>query len=206
MSVNLEQVKQMNQRATFLNGERQRILGMKESAKKSYDNAIAMYKERYGVELTDENLQAEYNTVSAMVQQEVEQLGSLIQSIESGEYKNRAVEQTPVATPQPTQPVQTPPQQTFTQPQADNFAGQQAQVSPFGQPTQQPIATPQANVQNVQGTLPSQPANIGQFSAPAFTIPSSQLTQASEDVSEQAFTPQGWGDPNADFSKILGDD
>lgn len=79
---------QLNSKVTQLNNERSRQLGMQESAKKQYENAVTSYEEKYGVKVSETNLQEEYNKVYAEVKGKVELLEETIVSIERGDYKN----------------------------------------------------------------------------------------------------------------------
>lgn len=79
---------QLNSRVAQLNNERSRQLGMQESAKKQYDNAIKAYETKYGIKLSEANLQEEYNKVYAEVKGKVTVLQGTIESIERGDYKN----------------------------------------------------------------------------------------------------------------------
>lgn len=85
--MDLQAVEQLNAKAKALNSQRERLLGQREAAKSAYEKAVLLYKQKYGVELTEENLQSEYNAVKQQLQEEYEKLQALIASIESGEYK-----------------------------------------------------------------------------------------------------------------------
>ena len=87
MSNILETAEQLNKSVTTLNMERNKLEGMLESARSNYDSAVKSYKELYGVDLTDENLQAEYNKVYAEVQGAMLDLQEKIESIRRGDYK-----------------------------------------------------------------------------------------------------------------------
>lgn len=78
---------QLNSDVTRLNNERSKKEGMLESAKTRYENAIREYENKYGVKLTAENLQAEYNKVFAEVKGNVLDLQEQIESIKRGDYK-----------------------------------------------------------------------------------------------------------------------
>lgn len=210
MSVNIQMVEQLNKKAQQLNANRQKLIGMKESAKAAYDKAVFAYKQKYGVDLDDTNLQQEYDAVSAQLQAEYEELNKLILSIESGEYKNvnkqGSVQSQPVSQQQmvvqsqlqsqgvvqpntfvqsPVQPHVQPQVQPHVQPQVQPQVQQQAQ--PFGQQFGQPFGQP-----------------FGQQVVQPQTQTPTQQSFSDEDVSEQPFTPQGWGDPNKNFANILG--
>ena len=63
MSEIIKIAEQLNKRVAQLNNERSRQLGMQEAAKKQYEKAVEVYESKYGVKLTPENLQQEYNKV-----------------------------------------------------------------------------------------------------------------------------------------------
>ena len=78
---------QLNSDVNRLNNERSKKEGMLESAKTRYENAVKDYENKYGVKLTAENLQAEYNKVFAEVKGNVLDLQEQIESIKRGDYK-----------------------------------------------------------------------------------------------------------------------
>ena len=82
---------QLNQKVAQLNNERSRQLGMQEAAKKQYDTAIKAYETKYGVKLTPENLQEEYNKAYKELKTNIEVLKRTIEGIENGEYKQVTV-------------------------------------------------------------------------------------------------------------------
>lgn len=248
MAVNVQQVEMLNQKAQRLNSERQKLIGMKESARQSYDKAVFAYQQKYGVHLDDTNLQQEYNAVNTQLQQDYEVLNKLVLSIESGEYKNQAqqsaMQSTPVAqtnTFQPNASYAPPTQsnvQAQTQPATQAF-GQQAQ-SPTASPSYNAFGTqasgvatessnepippkatlsPEALAQVITQTQSQKPAEIPNFENPFGSqtpqqnqsqsgTSTTQQASKQDDVSEQSFTPQGWGMPNKDlnanFNNILG--
>lgn len=192
MTVTVEQVEALNSKAQQLNTQRQRLEGMRDSARQAYDKALFAYKQKYGVQLDDTNLQDEYNTVSQKLQSDFENLNSQVQSIESGAYKTNVQRPSLQESSTSAQPAQAPVQ-TQAQP---NVAQQPAPNQHFGaQPT---------------GSAPSAPSALGgvpQSGAPVNTSPNNTGDQDT-DVSEQSHTPEGWGAPkrnlNNDFSNIMG--
>ena len=82
---------QLNKRVAQLNNERSRQLGMQEAAKKQYEKAVELYESKYGVKLTPENLQQEYNKVYAELKTNMEVLKQTIEAIERGDYKESTV-------------------------------------------------------------------------------------------------------------------
>lgn len=119
MAYTIEELKQLNQRASALNAQRQRSLGTRDSTQQRLDQVLANYKAQHGVDLTPETLQNEYNKVYQEVQVQASNLQSTIESIERGEYKATESTYKPLEDPevvipktttqptaQPTQPVQ----------------------------------------------------------------------------------------------------
>lgn len=87
MSDILKVAEQMNSEVTRLNNERSKLEGMLESARTNYEKAIKAYEVKYGVKLTEENLQAEYNEVFAKTKGTMMDLQEKIESIKRGDYK-----------------------------------------------------------------------------------------------------------------------
>lgn len=83
----LSKAKSLNEEVSKLNNERIRQEGMLESAKNSYETAIKAYEEKYGVKLTEETIQEEYNKVFAAVKGSILDLTEKIESIQRGDYK-----------------------------------------------------------------------------------------------------------------------
>lgn len=80
----IEKVKALNAKATNLNKKREKALWERNKAKEELAKAIADYKEKYGVELTEEKIAEEYNTVLADITAKAEKLEKDIQTIENG--------------------------------------------------------------------------------------------------------------------------
>lgn len=78
---------QLNSDVTRLNNERSKLEGMLESAKTNYEKAVQAYEVKYGVKLTEETLQAEYNEVFARTKGAIIDLQEKIESIKRGDYK-----------------------------------------------------------------------------------------------------------------------
>lgn len=121
------EIAQINQRIAVLNADSKRInndravsIGKKETLQKQMNDALAAYKAKYGVELTEANLQSEIDRVSAEKLKEVEQIESVLNLIKLGQYdeanalvngtpakeESVPVKETPVA-PVVEQPVET---------------------------------------------------------------------------------------------------
>lgn len=121
------EIAQINQRIAVLNADSKRInndravsIGKKETLQKQMNDALTAYKEKYGVELTEANLQSEIDRVSAEKLKEVEQIEAVLNLIKLGQYgeanalvngtpakeESVPVKETPVA-PVVEQPVET---------------------------------------------------------------------------------------------------
>lgn len=88
MSENILQIaEKLNSEVARLNNERSKMEGMLESAKSNFERAVQAYSTKYGVTLTAENLQSEYNEVYAKTQGSILDLQEKIESIKRGDYK-----------------------------------------------------------------------------------------------------------------------
>lgn len=81
----LAKVKELNVKANNLNKKREQALWERNKAKADLDKAMAEYKEKYGIELTEDNIESEYNTVLADITAKAEKLANDIKAIENGE-------------------------------------------------------------------------------------------------------------------------
>lgn len=132
------EIAQINQRIAVLNADSKRInndravsIGKKETLQKQMNDALAAYKEKYGVELTEANLQSEIDRVSAEKLKEVEQIESVLNLIKLGQYDeaNALVNGTPAV--KESAPVQEAP--------ATPVVEQPVEIA---QPVQESIPTP----------------------------------------------------------------
>lgn len=112
------EISQINQRIAVLNADSKRInndravsIGKKETLQKQMNDALAAYKAKYGVDLTEANLQAEIDRVSAEKLKEVEQIEAVLNLIKLGQYDeaNALVNGTPAKAEEPVAPVQSTP-------------------------------------------------------------------------------------------------
>ena len=83
----IQVAEQLNKQVNQLNNERSKLEGMLETSKLSYEKAVADYKAKYGVDLTEENLQEEYNAIYAKTKGAILDLQEKIESIKRGDYK-----------------------------------------------------------------------------------------------------------------------
>lgn len=104
------EISQINQRIAVLNADSKRInndravsIGKKETLQKQMNDALAAYKAKYGVDLTEANLQAEIDRVSAEKLKEVEQIEAVLNLIKLGQYDeaNALVSGTPIQADEP---------------------------------------------------------------------------------------------------------
>jgi hypothetical protein len=210
MAVDMNHIKQLNERAKVLNDTRSRTLGAVEQAKKEFDKQVAKYQEMFGVTLTAENLQTEYANESTRLEQQATLLQSQVESIESGAYKNQApvvntgVTDIQIPVPKQTenlgmpdvqttapveQPAPEPPAPVFAPPQSNTFTQMEAAVVPKDVapvPAPAPMPIPGAGL-----NLPGFAASLPQTSAPMSVAQTPELD--SQDISEQPFTPPNWG-------------
>lgn len=78
---------QLNSDVTRLNNERSKLEGILESAKTNYDRAVKAYETKYGVKLSEETIQEEYNKVFARTKGAILDLQEKIEGIKRGDYK-----------------------------------------------------------------------------------------------------------------------
>ena len=141
------EIAQINQRIAVLNADSKRInndravsIGKKETLQKQMNDALAAYKKKYGVELTEANLQSEIDRVSAEKLKEVEQIESVLNLIKLGQYDeaNALVNGTPAK--EESAPVQETP------------------VTPVVEQTQETVPVPPVETaQPVQESVPTPP-------------------------------------------------
>lgn len=159
------EISQINQRIAVLNADSKRInndravsIGKKETLQKQMNDALAAYKAKYGVDLTEANLQAEIDRVSAEKLKEVEQIEAVLNLIKLGQYDeaNALVNGTPVQAEEQVTPIN---------------AGVVQETAPVKEavPTPPDLGTPSAPVQESVPTSPVQesiptPPDLG-FSA-----------------------------------------
>ena len=182
------EISQINQRIAVLNADSKRInndravsIGKKETLQKQMNDALAAYKAKYGVDLTEANLQAEIDRVSAEKLKEVEQIEAVLNLIKLGQYDeaNALVSGTPVQAEEqvtpinagvvqetapvkeavPTPPVQesipTPPvQESIPTPPDLGFSAKESIPTP---PVQKSIPTPQDLGFSAKESIPTPP-------------------------------------------------
>ena len=121
------EIAQINQRIAVLNADSKRInndravsIGKKETLQKQMNDALAAYKAKYGVELTEANLQSEIDRVSAEKLKEVEQIESVLNLIKLGQYDeaNALVNGTPTVKEESTPVQEVPVTPVVEQPQS----------------------------------------------------------------------------------------
>lgn len=76
----------VNSTSAKLNEQRNRNLGMRETLERQRNNAIASYKEKYGVDLTQVSVDEEYSRLLQEKEKEVTHLEGIISLITAGDY------------------------------------------------------------------------------------------------------------------------
>lgn len=113
----LQKISSVNAQVQTLNKERQVNLGKKQALETQLSNAIANYKASYGVDLTPETVEAEYNKVLAEKQAEVAKLETTLSAIKQGNFEEAQVEVQQANTVSPVNSVEVPQTQpNITQP------------------------------------------------------------------------------------------
>lgn len=154
------EISQINQRIAVLNADSKRInndravsIGKKETLQKQMNDALAAYKAKYGVDLSEANLQAEIDRVSAEKLKEVEQIEAVLNLIKLGQYDeaNALVNGTPVQADEPVTPTKTGVVEQPAVPVQETAPVREAV------PTPPDLGTPSAPVQESIPTPPVQP-------------------------------------------------
>ena len=149
----LQKISSVNAQVQTLNKERQVNLGKKQALETQLSNAIANYKVSYGVDLTPETVETEYNKVLAEKQAEVAKLETTLSAIKQGNFEEAQVDVQQANTVSPANNVEVPQTNTVSpadveMPQANNVQPVNVEV-PQAQPNVvQParVEMPQPNV------------------------------------------------------------
>lgn len=159
------EISQINQRIAVLNADSKRInndravsIGKKETLQKQMNDALAAYKTKYGVDLTEANLQAEIDRVSAEKLKEVEQIEAVLNLIKLGQYDeaNALVNGTPVQAEEPATPVSSVVVEQPTVPVQETAQVKEAVPTPPDLDT--PVeSVPTPPVQSIQESIPTPP-------------------------------------------------
>lgn len=181
------EIAQINQRIAVLNADSKRInndravsIGKKETLQKQMNDALAAYKEKYGVELTEANLQSEIDRVSAEKLKEVEQIESVLNLIKLGQYDeaNALVNGTPAV--KESTPVQEAPATPVVE---------QPQTPVSTVPVQEPIPTPP-----VENSIPTAPVQKSVPTPPDLGIPAASVESVpTPPIQESIPTPPDLG-------------
>lgn len=198
MTVDINLINQLNQRAKQSNQNRTRLLGQKEMSQKQFEQGIQAYKQKYGVDLTQVSIEEEYQREVERINAEAQALQQQLQDIESGAYKLKNADGTTKATPMPSASAQAQPQ-VQAQPAAESAAESAAQAQPSN-----PV---------VQGAAPqAQTATPGDTATPSWAQPAPQA-QPQEQAQPQAAQPNPaqsqedlppWAVPNPDVNLFGG--
>lgn len=154
------EIAQINQRIAILNADSKRInndravsIGKKETLQKQMNDALAAYKAKYGVELTEANLQSEIDRVSAEKLKEVEQIESVLNLIKLGQYDeaNALVNGTPTVKEESTPVVEQPQSSVPTTPVQETTSVPPVPTAPAQEsiPTPPDLGIPAAPVESV---------------------------------------------------------
>lgn len=159
------EISQINQRIAVLNADSKRInndravsIGKKETLQKQMNDALAAYKAKYGVDLTEANLQAEIDRVSAEKLKEVEQIEAVLNLIKLGQYDeaNALVSGTPIQADEPVTPADAGVVEQPAVPVQETAPVKEAVPTPPDLDTQvESVPTPP--VQSVQESIPTPP-------------------------------------------------
>ncbi len=178
--LNREQVEAQNRRAAELNTKRNQMIGQQQSAQTQLKRMADAYKAKYGVELTPQTLQAEYNEQSELLHAQYREQAELIAAVESGSYKQAS---TPaLVTPEPVS-------LAGTAPGAGNAVGGVTGRVQAAVPNQS--ATPSAGYDEEGLGLAAGVSGQGFVGVPSIPTGDEDGVDAN-DPSEQPFTPTGW--------------
>ena len=201
------EISQINQRIAVLNADSKRInndravsIGKKETLQKQMNDALAAYKAKYGVDLTEVNLQAEIDRVSAEKLKEVEKIEAVLNLIKLGQYDeaNALVNGTPAKTDEPIVPVH--------EVSTDSGVVEQPQI-----PVQESIPTP-PSLGTPAESIPTPPS----LGTPAESIPTPPIlgsptesvptppSEPSLGIPPVVHTSMPSSQPIASFNAILG--
>ena len=190
------EIAQINQRIAVLNADSKRInndravsIGKKETLQKQMNDALAAYKAKYGVELTEANLQSEIDRVSAEKLKEVEQIESVLNLIKLGQYDeaNALVNGTPIVKEESTPVQEVPVTQVVEQPQSPVSTAPVQESVPVP-PVQESVPTPP------DLGIPTEPTPAPQVAAPVESVPTPpDLGIPTPPVQESVPTPPDLG-------------
>lgn len=205
------EIAQINQRIAVLNADSKRInndravsIGKKETLQKQMNDALAAYKTKYGVELTEANLQSEIDRVSAEKLKEVEQIESVLNLIKLGQYDeaNALVNGTPTVKEESTPVQEVPVTPVVEQPQSSVPTTPVQETTPVP-PVQESVPTPPDLGLHEPPTLGTPVATPPVLGTPTESIPTPPV-EPSLGVPPVAPTSAPSGQPIASFNAILG--
>lgn len=214
-NLDVHEVERLNKVASQKNAERQQLIGKRDAAQQAFNQAIKVYESKYGVALTAENLQDEYNKVLEQTEKSYLALSEMIRKIENNEFEDTAnkVEGSAEEVTS-TNVVGTGNVVGNT---GGNTFGSQSTVN--AQPEAQHVIkvpeTSQSVNQGVTGNAFGAPTGVPTFGTPVQSTPTVSkpvfgvdTISNDADISEQPVTPQSWGSDsiNAEFESILGTD
>lgn len=182
MQLDVNQIKQSNQKAKQLNDERNRLLGEKASAEKNYNRGLVAYEQKYGVKLaSDEDLQNEYNRIKSSLYELAQEQQAQIEAIRSG--TGQMQQHAPLID------LNSPIQVSAGQASAPVSPSPALSLGSTPTTTSASVTPSSGAVAAGNGTVPVVPTlSFGQTGG-----------SANDDVSEDTLTPNGWGVNNANL-------
>lgn len=136
------ELQQINQRIAVVNGEskrlnseRQVLIGRRQTLEKQLSDALAAYKQQYGIELTAENIGAEIARVSALKDAEVSGIETMLGLIKAGRYEEAEQMANAAVAASAEEPVMAAPEQ-------EQQESQEQQDAPPFEPESAPVQAP----------------------------------------------------------------
>lgn len=153
----IEQVQELNGKIKRINEHTNVAQGRAEAARNAYDKAVFAYKERFGVQIDDTNIQQEYNKLLAKAQEEFNNVNSLVTRIESGEYQQEMLEKQRIER-EKSIALANQQEQQERQAEADRRAQEQLMKEQEAQNAQLTSTNPFEQTHQEQPSQPTQPA------------------------------------------------
>lgn len=204
----IEQVQELNGKIKRINEHTNVAQGRAEAARNAYDKAVFAYKERFGVQIDDTNIQQEYNKLLAQAQEEFNNVNSLVTRIESGEYQQEMLEKQRIER-EKSIALANQQEQQERQAEADRRAQEQlmkeqeaqnaqlTNTNPFEQttpeqPTQPSPTYEPVNTGSTPNAIPEFPAVFGEVTQPQVNVeptPTVPNKQEEEGLPKSAISP-----------------
>lgn len=194
--LDIKEVERLNKLAAEKNAYRQQLIGKRDAAQQAFDRAVSIYSQKYGVALTLDNLQSEYDKVSSEVEKEYNELLKLVTDIENGVYD----------TAKATKVDEVRSNDTVEFKQSDNGVNSSVGASIFGgnsntQSVNTGIMGNTGTGNSLVGNGVNSPVGISHM----VTGVSMDEAVKDEDISERSVTPGTWGSANLnrEFNDII---